>query len=118
VQLGLRVLEAGLPLPDLLSLAQHHAASMRETAERAVALFDAHVRQPLHAQAGSRQEAATALVAAFESLLPAVTTLVAQHFREVLLAVAEEHLAEVGDEEELAATRAAGRPRLQVLWSS
>jgi DNA-binding transcriptional MerR regulator len=118
VQLGLRVLGAGLPLPDLLSLAQRHTSAMRETAEHAVALFDAHVRQPLHDQGGSRREAADALVAAFEALLPTVTSLVAHHFREVLLAVAEAHLSEVGDDDDLAAARGGGGQRLQVLWPS
>jgi DNA-binding transcriptional MerR regulator len=116
VQLGLRVLGVGLPLPDLLSLAERHASAMRETAEHAVALFDGHVRQPLQNKGGSRREAADALVAAFEALLPTVTSLVAHHFREVLLAVAEAHLSEVGDDAEVLAAHGGAGPRLHVLW--
>ena len=44
---GLRLLERGLPLPEVLDLARRHHAAMREVAERAVELFDEHVRQPL-----------------------------------------------------------------------
>lgn len=117
VRLGLGLLEAGLPLTDLLAIAQDHAAAMRRTAEQAVELFDAHVRKPIRGRGGSGPEAAAALVAAFEELLPAATALVAHHFRHVLLAVAEEHIAEVGDEAEIAASRSAARPRLQLMWS-
>ena len=45
------------------------------------------------------------LVEAFGTLLPTVTTLVANHFRSVLLEVAQEHLEAVGDPSELAAAR-------------
>ena len=40
-------------------------------------------------------------------MLPTVTTLVAHHFRRVLLEVAQEHLEAVGEPAELAAARAA-----------
>ena len=45
------------------------------------------------------------LVEAFRTLLPTVTTLVANHFRSVLLEIAQEHLEAVGDPRELAAAR-------------
>ena len=45
------------------------------------------------------------LVEAFGTLLPTVTTLVANHFRTVLLEVAQEHLEAVGEPRELAAAR-------------
>ena len=51
-------------------------------------------------------EKAERLVEAFRTLLPTVTTLVANHFRSVLLEVAQEHLEAVGDP-----TRARGRAR-------
>jgi len=116
VQLGLRLLEAGLPLPELLEIAGEHAAEIRRVAERAVDLFDRYVRQPIHDRSSSEEAAARELVTAFEGLLPAVTALVAHHFRQVLLAVAEEHIAKVGDEAEIAAARAAGRPPLHLVW--
>jgi hypothetical protein len=54
----------------------------------------------------SDEEKAQRLVDAFGTLLPTVTTLVAQNFRRVLLEVATEHLESVGEPAELAAARA------------
>jgi DNA-binding transcriptional MerR regulator len=103
---GLALLEAGFPLADLLSLAGRHDAATHAIAEDAVRLFDQHVREPLRAQALSDDERAERLVAAFRSLLPTITTLVAHHFRRVLLEVAQEHLEQVGEATELAAASA------------
>ena len=52
------------------------------------------------------EERAAQLVEAFRTLLPTVTTLVAHHFRRVLLEVAQEHLESVGETVELAVARA------------
>lgn len=104
---GLRLLEYGLPLPEVLDLARRHHAAMREVAERAVELFDTHVRTPLRASGRPDEEAATLLVDAFDTLLPATAALVGYHFTRTLLAVAQEHIEKVGDEAELAAVRAA-----------
>jgi DNA-binding transcriptional MerR regulator len=88
---ALRLLEYGLPLGELLSLARDTNDAMVALATRAVELFDEHVRKPIRDTAGA-EEAATQLVEAFDTLLPAVTNLVANHFRRVLLAEAEERL--------------------------
>jgi DNA-binding transcriptional MerR regulator len=85
---GLALLEAGLPLDELLALAKAHDRAARATAERAVDLFDTYVRAPIRARAASEAEAAEALVEAFRALLPATTSLVAHHFQQVLLAAA------------------------------
>lgn len=106
VKAGLRLLEAGLPLPELLELARHHHTATRAIAEDAVALFDTHVRSPLLSSAADTTERAQRLVAAFRVLLPAVTSLVENHFRAVLLDVAQEHLESVGEPAELDAARA------------
>lgn len=106
-QAGLRLLEHGLPLPELLALAREHHAAMRAVAERAVELFDAHVRRPLRQSGLPEEEAAARLVEAFEELLPATTTVVAHHFTRTLLAVAQEHIERVGAPAELAAVREA-----------
>jgi DNA-binding transcriptional MerR regulator len=103
---GLALLEAGFPLADLLSLAGRHDAATHAIAEDAVRLFDTHVREPLRAQALTDDERAERLVAAFRSLLPTITTLVAAHFRRVLLEVAQAHLEQVGEATELAAATA------------
>lgn len=98
VTAGMHLVEAGLPLRELLDLAHHHHAMTREIAERAVAMFDDFVRTPLRDTDLPDDAKADRLVEAFGALLPAVTSLVANHFRRTLLAVAQEHLEKVGDE--------------------
>lgn len=100
---GLRLLEAGLPLPEVLDLARQHHAAMRAVAERAVELFDAHVRHPLRDSGLAEEDAAARLVEAFTTLLPATTELVTHHFRRTLLNVAQEHIERVGGDAERAA---------------
>ncbi|HUP84333.1 MAG TPA: MerR family transcriptional regulator [Acidimicrobiales bacterium] len=100
---GLRLLEAGLPLPEVLDLAREHHAAMRAVAERAVELFDTHVRHPLRDSGLADDEAAVRLVDAFTTLLPATTELVTHHFRRTLLNVAQEHIERVGGDAERAA---------------
>jgi DNA-binding transcriptional MerR regulator len=106
---GLRLLEHGLPLPELLGLARQHDAAVRAVANAAVELFDRHIRRPLREAGRPDEEAARALVTAFEDVLPATLTIVGHHFRRTLLAVAQEHIERVGndDERRAVATRAA-----------
>lgn len=117
VAAGLRLLEAGLPLPELLALARHHHEVTRSIAEEAVRVFDDHVRGPLRASELPPDEKAEKLVEAFRLLLPTVTALVAHHFRRVLLQVAQEHLEAVGEPAEIAAAHEEARRRLEVVWS-
>jgi DNA-binding transcriptional MerR regulator len=93
IRAALRLLEFGLPLGDLLALARDTNEAMVRLAGRAVDLFDEHVRRPIIDTSGSAEAAATQLVEAFDTLLPAVTNLVANHFRRVLLTQAEERFA-------------------------
>ena len=86
---GMALLEAGLPLDELLALAKEHDRAARATAARAVDLFDTYVRGPIREQVLDNQEAADRLVTAFQLLLPATTRLVAHHFQRVLLAAAQ-----------------------------
>lgn len=92
VRTALRLLEFGLPLGDLLALARDADAAMRGLAQRAVDLFDDHVRRPIRDTIGDDDAAAQQTVIAFRELLPAVTSLVEQHFRRVLLETAEERI--------------------------
>jgi DNA-binding transcriptional MerR regulator len=92
VRAALRLLEYGLPLGELLALARETNDVMVRLAERAVELFDEHVRKPVLDSSGSAEAAAGQLVEAFDALLPAVTNLVTNHFRRVLLAEAEQRL--------------------------
>jgi len=110
---GLRLLEYGLPLGEVLELARLHAQSARELAERAVELFDDNVRHALRREGSGDAEAAARLVEAFDALLPATVSLVAHHFRRILLAVAQEHIEAVGDQDEVAAVRFEARRRLE-----
>jgi DNA-binding transcriptional MerR regulator len=89
---ALRLLDYGLPLGELLELARDTNEAMVALASRAVELFDHYVRKPIHDTATSEEAAAAQLVEAFDALLPAVTNLVANHFRRVLLDRAEERL--------------------------
>ena len=92
VRTALRLLEFGLPLGDLLSLAGDADRAMRGLADKAVELFDEHVRKPIRDTAADADGASDRMVEAFRELLPAVTLLVSHHFRRVLLEVAEDHI--------------------------
>src|SRR4029079_8129094 len=116
VAAGMRLVETGLPLDELLALARAHHESTRVIAQQAVAMFDAHVRQPLRDSSMPDDEKAARLVDAFSVLLPSVTALVAHHFRRVLLEVAQEHLEAVGHESEIAAANVAAGRRLEGQW--
>jgi DNA-binding transcriptional MerR regulator len=115
VNAGLRMLETGLPLPELLALARRHHAATREFAQEAIELFDTYVRQPLRAAGLPEPDRGERLVEAFRFLMPAVSDLAAHHFRRVLLQVAQEHFESVGDLAELAevAPAAAAPPQTQ-----
>jgi DNA-binding transcriptional MerR regulator len=89
---ALKVLEFGLPLSDLLSLARDTDTAMRALAARSVDLFDEHVRRPILDTAGEGPEAEAQTVEAFRELLDAVTALVSGHFRRVVLDQAEERM--------------------------
>ncbi len=109
LQAGLKLLAFGLPIGEVLDLARMHREAARAVAERAVTLFDRHIRQ---AHRGDEQAAAE-LVEAFHALLPATVSLVAHHFRRILLAVAQEHIEAVGDDVELAAVRSEALRRIE-----
>jgi DNA-binding transcriptional MerR regulator len=94
VRTALRLLEFGLPLSDLLELARETDTAMRGLAERAVELFDEHVRKPIRDTVADGASASEQMVEAFAQLLPAVTQLVSNHFRRVLLEAAEAHIGE------------------------
>ncbi len=102
---GLKVLEIGLPLPELLALARRHNAATRQFAVEAVELFDTYVRKPLRAADLPEPDRAERMVQAFRMLVPLVTELATYHLRRVLLQVAQEHLEAVGEAETLAAAQ-------------
>jgi DNA-binding transcriptional MerR regulator len=98
---GMKLLEAGIPLGDLLALASEHAAATERTASRAVDLFDRHVRERLQADHGteagvagtpSDAEVSAILMRRFAELLEASGDLVKHHFQRTLLRAAREHI--------------------------
>lgn len=94
---GLAILNWGIPLSDLLELATAHHRAMVELADRAVQLFDTHVRHATRDDpAVDAEEAAARMVEAFHTLLPAAATLVGHHFTRVLLQQAMDHVERVG----------------------
>jgi len=111
------VVAAGLPLAGLLDLARNHHAAVRAVATQAVELFDSAVRRPLRESDRAEEEKAEELVEAFRVVLPAVSELVAHHFRRVLLQVAQEHLEAVGHPAEIAAASAESARRLETVPS-
>ncbi len=113
LQRAMELVGTGLPFDALVALARDHHAATRAVAERAVALFDEHIREPLRAAALRDDERAERLVAAFRVMLPAVTDLVAHHFRRVLLEVAQEHLEAVGEPAEIGAAQIEGARRIE-----
>ncbi len=117
VRAALTLLEFGLPLGELLDLARDTHQAMLRLAERAVDLFDEHVRKPIRDSAPDEETAAEQLLRAFRTMLPSVTELVASHFRRVLLSTAETHLEGVGDDAELRAARAEAE-RMDRTWRS
>jgi DNA-binding transcriptional MerR regulator len=82
------LLDAGLPVTDLLGLARDHVAHVERIAERAVALFEAHLR----AQRAAQGEPPAQVAENFRRLLPAVSRLVAVHFERTLVAKARARL--------------------------
>lgn len=88
VRAGLALLEAGVPLSELLALARRQDEAMRAVAEHAVDLFARYVRDPIRGSASSDQEASQRMVTALHAMLPAAGAVVAHHFRRRLLAAA------------------------------
>ena len=89
---GLKLVEAGVPLPPLMELGAEHAAAVERTARRAVDLFDEHVRERIQAQDTPPDEAERELLATFRELLDASGTLVEHHFRRAVLRAARERI--------------------------
>ena len=117
---GLRLLEWGIPLSDLLELARRHNEATEAVAAEAVDLFARHVREPLRHGAvpdalvhptsdppggATGDVAVDGLLLAYAELLPAVNTLVGHHFTRTLVKVALAHVEQVGSDEEVRAIR-------------
>lgn len=89
---GLKLVEAGVPLPALMELGSVHAAAVERTAQRAVDLFDQHVRERLQAEGLPADEAEQQLLRTFQELLEASGTLVRHHFQRAVLRAARRRI--------------------------
>ncbi|MCG8589968.1 MAG: MerR family transcriptional regulator [Proteobacteria bacterium] len=106
------ILEAGFPIDVLLRLAVEHARNVQDVADQAIDLFDEYVRK-----AGEAAEDSASITGAFQTLLPAVTRLVALHFQRTLVNRALERLRGKGEGDALEAALAATESaRLEVSW--
>ena len=105
-------LESGIPLQALLETAQIHVTNIEKVCDRAIDLFDDHVRK-----AGPAADNSEAITGVFRDLLPQVTRVVALHFQRTLVNRALKRLEGV---EELAALEAAlsatDSSHLEVEW--
>jgi DNA-binding transcriptional MerR regulator len=97
VATGRQLLDVGLPIDELLDLARHYHEVTVDIADRAVELFATHVRRPIREGEGTDDEKAERLVAAFDVLFPAVTSMVSNHFGRILLARATAALEDAGE---------------------
>ena len=86
LQAARQILEAGVPLDDLVTLATSHASSITGVVDDAIDLFADHV-VPRH------DGDPAALTETFQYLLSQTTTLVARHFQRTLVARSLERLA-------------------------
>ena len=82
---GKALLEKGVPLDELLSLAGQVDQAMRPIASRAVEVFARFVRDSVEFTAGSETEATERMVEAYHTMMNATAELVAGHFRRILL---------------------------------
>jgi DNA-binding transcriptional MerR regulator len=96
---GRAILELGFPLHEILDHGITHARNIEQTCDRAIELFDAHVRKSGPAANDDR-----AITEVFRELLPQVTRLVALHFQRTLVSRA---LKRLDTKEEREAFRAA-----------
>lgn len=94
VRSGLALLEAGLPLDELLGLAREADAALQDIATDAVELFLGFVRDPVRGTSEDEDEAAATLVDAFRTMLPEAERLVGRRFGQLVLAAARERVAE------------------------
>lgn len=97
VRSGLALLEAGLPLDELLQLAREADAALADIAEDAVELFLGFVRDPVRGTTDDQDTAASTLVERFEVMLPAAERLVGARFGQLVAAAARARVAEAAD---------------------
>ena len=89
---GMKLIEAGVPIADLMELGREYAAATDRVARQAVDLFDHHVRERIQSQDGSPEAAERELLELFNELMEASGILVRHHFQRTLLRAARDHI--------------------------
>lgn len=84
VHAGIALLEAGLPLDELLRLARDADEALRGIATDAVELFLGFVRDPVRGTTSDQDDAAHQLVDAFQTMLPQTELLVGRRFGQLV----------------------------------
>ena len=79
VEAGIAIANAGIPLEELVSLAQYHSSNVNEVVDRAISLFEEHIKE------GTEVSSEKDLAVIMKDLLPSVIRLVAQHFHKSLV---------------------------------
>ena len=92
VRAGMQLVEAGLPMAELLDLARKMDAAMDPLASQAVDVFARFVRDSVELESASSQEAAVRLARAVDEMLPTTSALVGEHFRRLVLRHASRRL--------------------------
>ncbi len=110
---GLTLLEAGIPLQELLDLSTRHAQNVQAACDAAIDLFDTSIRKR---GANADDESSTRI---FKEMLPQATRLVALHFQRTLVARALDRFRDKQEHgalaEALAATESA-QLDVEVTW--
>lgn len=84
---GLRLVELGLPLPELISLGHRTDDAMREVADAAVDAFQRYIRDAAVAEEDP-DVAADRLLHAYRTMLPSAVHVVAHRLRRLLMTTA------------------------------
>ncbi len=110
---GLMLLEAGIPLQELLELSSRHAQNVQAACDAAIDLFDDSIRK----RGAEADDETTARI--FREMLPQATRLVALHFQRTLVARALDRFRDKQEHgalaEALAATESA-QLDVEVTW--
>jgi len=105
VRMLLSLLGGGLPLEELMQVADIQLETIDRVAAGAVELFLRYVREPLLASRVRQKEEAERMVAAFRLMLNAATGLIAYSFQRTALNLLEAELEAHGNRSERAALR-------------
>lgn len=89
---GQALLDAGVPISELLALAREHDAAIGAVADQAVDLYARFVRDPIRARVEDEEEAARQMVEALQTMLPAATSIISHAFQRRLLRAARERI--------------------------